>query len=414
MHEQCPAAMAFGRPNRREVSLTASAPPPSDVTAPRRWIAHLDMDAFFASVELLKYPELRGEAVVIGGGRLQQPVLLPDGTRQFARMRDYVGRGVVTTSTYAARAFGVFSAMGIMKAAKLAPDSILLPADFEAYREYSARFKQAVANLAPVIQNVGIDEIYIDLTEHGEDAPAFAAKLKAAVLDATGLSCSIGLAPNKLLAKICSDLEKPDGLTILHPHDLESRVWPLPAKKINGIGPKATAKLEAMGIITIGELAQADLAMLRTQFGDLYTGWLHQAALGIDERPVQTSRETKSVSRETTFERDLQVVRDRALLSEKLESLCTRVAGDLDKQALAGRTVGIKLRFEDFSTVTRDITLPSATADAAAILRATRDCLRRVPFEKKIRLLGVRISTLCDPASVTRQAPAQAELFPAL
>ena len=372
------------------------------------------MDAFFASVELLKYPELRGEPVVIGGGRLQQPVLQEDGTRQFARMRDYVGRGVVTTSTYAARAFGVFSAMGIMKAAKLAPDSILLPADFEAYREYSARFKQAVANLAPIIQNVGIDEIYVDLTEYGEQAPAMAARLKAAVFEATGLSCSIGLAPNKLLAKICSDLEKPDGLTILSPEDVETRVWPLPAKKINGIGPKATAKLEALGIITIGELARADMAMLRTQFGDLYTGWLRQAALGIDERPVQTSRETKSVSRETTFERDLQVVRDRATLSEKLESLCTRVAGDLDKQSLAGRTVGIKLRFEDFSTVTRDITLPSATADAAAILRASRDCLRRVPFDKKIRLLGVRISTLSDPAVMTRQGPAQAELFPAL
>ena len=239
-----------GRPTSREVSLSPSAPTLPQSSAPhqvaaRRWIAHLDMDAFFASVELLKYPELRGEPVVIGGGRLQQPVLQEDGTRQFARMRDYVGRGVVTTSTYAARAFGVFSAMGIMKAAKLAPDSILLPADFEAYRDYSARFKQAVANLCPIIQNVGIDEIYVDLTEHGEQAPAMAARLKAAVFEATGLSCSIGLAPNKLLAKICSDLEKPDGLTILSPEDVEMRVWPLPAKKINGIGPKATAKLEA-------------------------------------------------------------------------------------------------------------------------------------------------------------------------
>lgn len=372
------------------------------------------MDAFFASVELLSYPELRGEAVVIGGGRLQQPELLPDGTRKFARMRDYVGRGVVTTSTYAARAFGVFSAMGIMKAAKLAPDSILLPSNFDAYREYSSRFKQAVAAIAPIIQNVGIDEIYIDLTEYGEQAPAVAARLKAAVFEATGLTCSVGLAPNKLLAKICSDLEKPDGLTILQPEDIATRVWPLPAKKINGIGPKATAKLEAMGIHTIGELAAADVGLLRSQFGDLYTSWLHQVAQGIDDRPVQTSREIKSVSRETTFERDLQVVRDRAILSEKLESLCTRVAGDLEKHGLAGRTVGIKLRFEDFSTVTRDITLPSATLDAAAILRASRDCLKRVPFEKRIRLLGVRISTLCDPHAATPQVPVQAELFPAL
>lgn len=195
-----PAILYITTVSRREVSLTTSASPLPEPPAARRWIAHLDMDAFFASVELLKYPELRGEAVVIGGGRLQQPVLQEDGTRQFARMRDYVGRGVVTTSTYAARVFGVFSAMGIMKAAKLAPDSILLPADFEAYREYSARFKQAVAQLCPIIQNVGIDEIYVDLTEYGEQAPAMAARLKAAVSEATGLSCSIGLAPNKLLA----------------------------------------------------------------------------------------------------------------------------------------------------------------------------------------------------------------------
>ncbi|WP_226929569.1 DNA polymerase IV [Janthinobacterium aquaticum] len=394
--------------------MTPSATPPTTPTAPRRHIAHLDMDAFFASVELLKYPELRGEAVVIGGGRLQQPELQPDGTRKFARMRDYVGRGVVTTSTYAARAFGVFSAMGIMKAAKLAPDSILLPANFDAYREYSGRFKQAVAAIAPIIQNVGIDEIYIDLSEYGDAAPAVAAQLRAAVFEATGLTCSVGLAPNKLLAKICSDLEKPNGLTILQPDEVATRVWPLPAKKINGIGPKATAKLEAMGIHTIGDLAAADVGLLRSQFGDLYTSWLHQVAHGIDDRPVQTSREIKSVSRETTFERDLQVVRDRAILSEKLESLCTRVAADLEKHGIAGRTVGIKLRFEDFSTVTRDITLPGATADAAAILRASRDCLKRVPFEKRIRLLGVRMSTLCDPHASVLQQPVQAELFPAL
>ncbi|CDG80787.1 DNA polymerase IV [Janthinobacterium agaricidamnosum] len=384
------------------------------MSEPARCIAHLDMDAFFASVELLKYPELRGRAVVVGGGKLQQPLMLPDGNRKFSRISEYAGRGVVTTSTYEARAFGIFSAMGIMKAAKLAPDSILLPADFESYRHYSAKFKEAVARIAPVIENVGIDEIYIDLSGAARDPRLLASEIKQAVFSATGLSCSIGLAPNKLLAKICSDLDKPNGLTILSKDDIQARVWPLPAKKINGIGPKASAKLSALGITTIGELAHADVALLLTQFGQLYTSWLHASALGIDERPLRTTSEAKSISREVTFERDLQVVHDRPLLSERITHLCERVADDLKKHELVGRTVGIKLRFEDFSTVTRDVTLPDTTADPAMILRAARDCLRRVPFEKKIRLLGVRISTLSAPSMEKHGAKAQAELFPQL
>ena len=385
---------------------------PPLATEPQRYIAHLDMDAFYASVELLKYPELRGQAVIIGGGRDQHPVLQADGQRTFALMRDYVGRGVVTTSTYEARALGVFSAMGIMKAAKLAPDSILLPTDFDAYRKFSTMFKEAVATIAPVIENVGIDEIYIDLTEFGEQAAAVAQQIKELVSSTTGLSCSIGLAPNKLLAKICSDLEKPNGLTILSQHDVQARVWPLPAHKINGIGPKAREKLNNLGIVTIGELAGADVHMLRAHFGEVYTAWLARVAQGFDERPVRTTSETKSVSREVTFERDLQVVTDRQVLSAKFEALCVRVADDLKKHALAGKTVGIKLKFEDFSTVTRDITLPRNTADPGTILKAARDCLKRVPFEKKIRLLGVRISTLTDLSTVGSSANAQAELFP--
>lgn len=369
------------------------------------------MDAFYASVELLKYPELRGQAVVIGGGRDQHPVQHSDGSRKFALMRDYVGRGVVTTSTYEARALGVFSAMGIMKAARLAPDSILLPTDFDAYRAYSTMFKEAVATIAPVIENVGIDEIYIDLTGFGEQAAGVARRIKELVSSTTGLSCSIGLAPNKLLAKICSDLEKPNGLTILSEADLQSRVWPLPAHKINGIGPKAREKLNNLGITTIGELAGADAHLLRAHFGEVYTAWLTRVAQGLDERPVRTTSETKSVSREVTFERDLQVVADRQVLSAKFEALCGRVADDLKKHALAGKTVGIKLKFEDFTTVTRDITLPRTTADPLTILKAARDCLKRVPFDKKIRLLGVRISTLTDLARADG-GNAQAELFP--
>src|SRR5258706_8237299 len=193
----------------------------------QRLIAHLDMDAFYASVELLRYPDLRGRAVVIGGGRRHQPVLRADGTRTYSLLRDYTGRGVVTTSTYEARALGVFSAMGVMKAARLAPDAILLPTDFDSYRHYSRLFKAAVATFTTQIQDRGIDEIYIDLTDVPGEAADIGARIKQAVREATGLSCSICIAPNKLLAKIGSELDKPDGLTLLTPADIPLRIWPL-------------------------------------------------------------------------------------------------------------------------------------------------------------------------------------------
>ena len=362
-------------------------------TPPRR-IAHLDMDAFYASVELLRYPELRGLPVVIGGRSIHQPELLADGSRRFARLRDYVGRGVITTSTYEARALGVFSGMGVMKAARLAPDAILLPVDFDAYRHYSRLFKAVVAVIAPRIEDRGIDEIYIDLTEMPGETLALAQRIKQAVKDATGLSCSIGISPNKLLSKICSDLEKPDGLTLLDQSDIPLRIWPLPVGKINGIGPKAGEKLAALGIATIAELACAEPELLQDHFGRSYAEWLHEVSHGIDERPVVTYSEPKSISRETTFERDLHPRRDRAALSEVFTALCTHVAADLQRKGYLGRTIGIKLRFEDFHTVTRDLTLPSPTADPAIIRRAAGECLRRVPLEQKLRLLGVRASTL--------------------
>jgi DNA polymerase-4 len=180
-----------------------------------RRIAHLDMDAFFASVELLRYPELRGQAVVVGGGNVHQPRQQADGSLVFARLREYVGRGVVTTSTYPARALGVFSGMGLMKSAKLAPEAILLPVNFEAYRHYSGLFKAAVARIAPQIEDRGIDEIYIDLSDYPETSDVLAKRLQQAVFDATGLTCSIGVSPNKLLSKIASDLDNPKGMTIL-------------------------------------------------------------------------------------------------------------------------------------------------------------------------------------------------------
>jgi DNA polymerase IV len=377
----------------------------------QRRIAHLDMDAFYASVELLRYPELRGQPVVIGGRSLHQPAIKSDGIREFARLRDYVGRGVVTTSTYEARALGVFSAMGMMKAAKLAPEAWLLPADFEAYRHYSRLFKQAVSEIAPQIEDRGIDEIYIDLTDLAQESVLLAKRIKQAVRDTTGLSCSIGIAPNKLLAKICSELDKPDGITLLTMDDVPTRIWPMAVRKINGIGPKASEKLAALGIQTIGELAGQSQAFLMQNFGHRYSEWLYQAARGLDDRPVTTRSEPKSISRETTFERDLHVKTDRAKLSEVFTRLCVQVAGDLRRKGYVGKTIGIKLRYDDFKTLTRDLSLPIATDDADEIRRAAGECLKRAPLQQRLRLLGVRVSVLHKKQAQIEQLEPQAALL---
>jgi DNA polymerase-4 len=376
-----------------------------------RRIAHLDMDAFYASVELLRYPELHGQPVVIGG-RDALPQRQPDGTLRFARLRDYTGRGVITTSTYEARALGVFSAMGTMKAAKLAPDAVLLPVDFDAYRHYSRLFKQAATTICPVIEDRGIDEIYMDLSAHAEPSLALAAAIKHVVLEATGLTCSIGIAPNKLLAKICSELDKPDGITIIGMDDVATRIWPLAVKKVNGIGPKANAKLAALGIDTIADLARADAALLQNTFGLTYALWLQRVAHGHDERAVITSSEPKSISRETTFERDLHAVQDRTILSDIFTRLCTSVAADLSRKGYLCHTVGIKLRYDDFRTVTRDVTLTEPTADPHKIRRAAGECLKRVPLERRLRLLGVRTGTLVAGNNAAQNAhlPRQSDL----
>lgn len=368
----------------------------SESTPNPRRVAHLDMDAFYASVELLKYPELQGQAVVVGGRRDSTPRSDAHGVRHFSRLRDYAGRGVITTATYAARALGAGSGMGLMKAAQLAPDAILLPVDFDAYRRYSRLFKDAVANLAPAIEDRGIDEIFIDLSAVEGSSLELALRVKEAVRAATGLSCSIGIAPNKLLAKICSDLDKPDGITILSAEDLQQRVWPLPARKINGIGPKAAARLETLGISTIGELADAAPHVLQQHFGLSYARWLLDAAHGIDERPVTTHAETKSVSRETTFEQDLHPQIDRIQLNAVFDHLCQQVVADLQRKHLLGRTIGIKVRFDNFQTMTRDRTLDGATDEVAVIRGAAIACLKRIPRDRKLRLLGIRVSGLCS------------------
>ena len=389
------------------------------MATPVRRIAHLDMDAFYASVELLRYPQLKGLPVVIGGGRRREDDLLARLAKErpdqewsaqtlhkipvdfFPRLEGYVGRGVITTATYPARQFGVGSAMGLMKAAKLCPQAILLPVDFAQYRHYSQRFKSIITEIAPVMENRGVDEVYIDFTEvpggQREGGRVLARLIQKAIFDDTGLTCSVGVAPNKLLAKMASEFNKPNGIAIVHEADLQSLIWPLACRKINGIGPKADAKLKLHGIETIGQLAAREPQWLEGTFGKRTGAWLHAAANGRDDRPVVTESEPVSMSRETTFERDLHAVKDKAELGEIFTRLCEQVAGDLQRKGYVGKTIGIKLRFDDFQIVTRDHTAEHATADATEIRRLAGLCLKRAPLLKRLRLLGVRVGSLSKP-----------------
>jgi DNA polymerase-4 len=403
---------------------------PTAATLPRR-IAHLDMDAFYASVELLRYPQLKGLPMVIGGGRRRETEMFerlraayPERdwspatldripVEFFPRLKDYTGRGVATTATYAARQFGVGSAMGLMKAAKLCPDAILLPVDFEEVKRLSRLFKQTILEIAPVMQDRGVDEVYIDFTHvpggQREGGRVLARLIQKSIFQATGLTCSIGVAPNKLLAKMASEFHKPNGISIVRPEDLESMIWPLPCRKINGVGPKADAKLQSLGIHTIGELAAREPHGLIEAFGKSYGAWLHEAAWGRDDRPVETESEPVSMSRETTFDRDLHAVRDRAEAGAVLTRLCEQVATDLQRKGYTGRTIGIKITFDNFEKVTRDTTIEHATADASVIRRHAGLCLKRVDLSRRFRLLGVRVGKLVKPGTESHPAPGYSE-----
>jgi DNA polymerase-4 len=385
-----------------------------------RRIAHLDMDAFYASCELMRYPQLKGLPVVIGGGRRKEDDLLgklqaayPDAewTTEnfherlahipldfFPRLSGYTGRGVITTATYAARQFGIGSAMGLMKAAKLCPDAILLPVDFERYRYFSRTFKAVITDIAPLMEDRGVDEVYIDFTEvpggQREGGRVLARLIQKSIFDATGLTCSIGVAPNKLIAKMASEFNKPNGISVVREEDLQPLIWPLPCRKINGIGPKADEKLKAQGIETIGQLAQRDQVWLMQHFGKSYGAWLHEAAWGRDERPVVLESEPVSMSRETTFDSDLHAVRDREELGAIFTRLCEQVAADLQRKGYEGRTIGIKIRFDNFQAVTRDQSLDEYVADAKRIRQVAGQCLKRVDLSRRIRLLGVRVGSL--------------------
>ncbi|MEJ6024103.1 Y-family DNA polymerase [Ramlibacter sp. PS4R-6] len=371
------------------------------------------MDAFFASVELLRYPQLKGLPVVIGGGRRRVDEIIREQyaglplseipAAAFPLLKDYVGRGVITTATYPARQFGVGSAMGMMKAAKLCPQAIVLPVDFDEVRRYSRAFKETIAEIAPLIEDRGIDEVYVDFTEvpggQREGGRVLARLIQRAIVERTGLTCSIGVAPNKLIAKMASEFNKPNGITVLYEADVQAKIWPLPVRKINGIGPKSEEKLLKLHLHTIGDIAKADPEWLVDNFGKSYGAWMHEAAWGRDDRPVVTESEPVSMSRETTFDRDLHAVRDKAELGAIFTDLCLQVAGDLQRKGYVGKTIGIKLRYDDFRTATRDQTIEHFTADGATIRKVAGQCLKRVDLSRKLRLLGVRVGKLARAGS---------------
>lgn len=386
-----------------------------------RIVAHLDMDAFFASVELLRYPQLRSEPVVIGGRSAASIENLSGLVREhkaaesipvqaFTQLSSYRGRGVITTATYPARAFGVGSGMGLMRAARLCPQAILLPADFEQYRAYAHRFKAIIARLGLPVEDRGIDEVYIELRscQNLFEAQILARKLQVEIREELGLSCSIGLAPNKLLAKLASDLDKPCGLTVLPHEAVAERIWPLPVIRLHGIGPRSAERLEALGIHRIGELARSDQTLLAGVFGARLAAWLQAAAMGLDDRPIVEHTEPVSMSRETTLDRDMHPVLDREALGAVFTALCKRLAEDLRARNRMCRALSVKLRNDQFMTTTRDLSFAEPTDDAQSIRRLAGHCLRRLPMGRRIRLLGVRASRLVarpDAKAISSRRP---------
>ncbi len=346
-------------------------------TAMRR-ILHIDMDAFFAAVEQQRRPELSAKPVVIGG------------------MGDPSRRGVVSTANYEARKFGVHSGMPLRTAYKLCPHAIYLPVDYEAYSRVSAVIKEVLRGVSPIMEDVGIDEAYLEITDSDDSDEAVARRIKEGIREKTGLTCSIGIAPNKLLAKIASDMQKPDGVTILRETDIESRLWPLAVRKLYGVGPKTEASLRGMGIETIGQLAALPLDALIERFGNSYGSYLHDAARGLDDSPLVTHWEPKSISRETTFQEDVD---NWQIIARTLADLAQEVTADLQGHRYRAKTVTIKIRFADFTTFTRALTIPDYTDSEEEIRKAAFACLKRIELDRKVRLVGARVSGLAKESA---------------
>ncbi|HEY2052714.1 MAG TPA: DNA polymerase IV [Solirubrobacterales bacterium] len=335
----------------------------------QRTIAHLDMDAFYASVELRRHPELRGKPVVVCGSG---------------------PRAVVTTANYEARKLaGIHSAMPASVARRRLPNAVYLPPDFPAYREASAVVMEVLRSNVEVVEVVGLDEAYLDLT--GIFSPkATMRRIKAEIRELAGLTCSVGISESRLLAKMTSELGKPNGMVVVSREDALARFGAGPPGVVPGIGPKTVERLEKLGITTLGGLGEWDRADLEGRFGPRSGAWLHARGNLLDNTPISVTRETKSQSVETTF--DLDVADLPALertLREQTEELCRR----LRKKDLEGRSIGIKVRLDDWTNVTRSQSVESATNDPEVVWPIALDLLRAYDPPRPVRLLGVRLAS---------------------
>jgi DNA polymerase IV len=345
---------------------------------PVRVYAHLDMDAFYVNVELQRRPELRGLPVVVAGSG---------------------PRAVVTTASYEARRFGIFSATPAERARRLCPQATFIPPDFDAYRARSREVMDVLRAHVERVEVVGLDEAYLDLS--GFERPRAAAKrVKAAVMADTGLGCSIGIGPNKLVAKVASDAEKPDGFVVLTAEDARERFGDSKPALIPGIGPKTAERLERRGISTLRELGATPDERLRDWFGPRLGPYLGRLARFEDERAFETVYVSKSESRETTFDSDL---RGLGALEPQLRRLTEQLCSTLVRGGRRGRTVGIKVRFADFSTVTRARTLPSPVNELEPVWRVALDLLRRLDPTPPVRLIGVRVAGLDEEVAPADQ-----------
>ncbi len=343
----------------------------------QRIIFHVDMDYFFAACEIRQRPELRDKPVVVG-----------------ADPRHGKGRGVVSTCNYAARAFGIHSGMPISKAYSICPSAAYLPVNFNLYWQVSDSIMSILRSHADKFQQTSIDEAFLDITSKAkncDEANELALKIKLEILEKEKLTCSIGIGPNKLIAKMASDTNKPDGITVVLPEHVQNFLFPLPVGKLYGIGTKTEAVLKEMNIETIGDLARYDVQILQDQFGKIGAA-MHQMANGVDESGIIEEAGIQSVGREVTFDEDTN---DIVLLNDVINGMSDELYSALKNNGYSFRTVTLKLRYENFETHTHQKTLPRLTTDLSSLNDAIKELLSYfLESKKKVRLIGVRLSNL--------------------
>ncbi|MBW2095358.1 MAG: DNA polymerase IV [Deltaproteobacteria bacterium] len=341
-----------------------------------RNIIHLDMDAFYPAVEVLDHPQLKGKPVIVGG------------------IND---RGVVSSASYEARNFGVHSAQPMVTARRLCPKGIFLPVRMNRYREVSAQVFEIFHRFTPLVEPLSIDEAFLDVTGSIRlfgQPEAIAQEIKSLIVRETGLTASAGVAPSKFVAKIASDMDKPDGLTVVPPENVRAFLDPLPIEKMWGVGKVTREALGRLGVRTFRDLSRIPLKVLEQRFGKQGLK-MHELSLGLDERPVEPGREVKSVGHEETFARDIE---DMDEARKEILALSTKVARRMRRKGMQGKTVTLKVKYSDFVQVTRSTTLPHATDDALEIFsNASRLLLDTEAGNRPIRLLGVSLSQLEHP-----------------